>query len=372
MSAELHHEGPLDGDGRRTGCRDGSTAPCGMCLRTAGEAARNHYGLRRDGIRRNQRCRRAALFGLLLASSRRSSSEAGEEGEHSQPWGRDVPPSPSRVSTLHRLRRHHLSREYLRRPLWPVRGERLAEIPFDTQRIEDEVRKIGARLVVVDPLMAFLGGDVNTNRDHDVRRALSGLKSLAERTGAAVLVVRHLNKEGRRLRDRRGLGGGGSRGARRPGPGAGRAERARRDRGRPEEAAAPESLPEEQDRRGWKDRGERRRRGRHSPARRRSRRTATADDADSEASPPGEPPRPTTLTRPPPPGGAAMHRPASADDGAAEVEAVEAAVRWARTVRRSRAMRPTGPAQTMTQRTTARIRTPRRPFRPRRCAHRPG
>jgi hypothetical protein len=42
--------------------------------------------------------------------------------------------------------------------------------------------------------MAFLSGDTNSHRDQDVRRALAPLAGLAERTGACVLVVRHLNK----------------------------------------------------------------------------------------------------------------------------------------------------------------------------------
>jgi hypothetical protein len=46
----------------------------------------------------------------------------------------------------------------------------------------------------VDPLMAFLSGATNSYRDQDVRRALAPLAGLAERTGACVLVVRHLNK----------------------------------------------------------------------------------------------------------------------------------------------------------------------------------
>jgi AAA domain-containing protein len=48
--------------------------------------------------------------------------------------------------------------------------------------------------VIVDPLMAFLSGETNSHRDQDVRRALAPLAGLAERTGASVLVVRHLNK----------------------------------------------------------------------------------------------------------------------------------------------------------------------------------
>jgi hypothetical protein len=72
--------------------------------------------------------------------------------------------------------------------------DRLLSIPEDLALIEKGIRRVGARLVVVDPLMAFLSGDTNSHRDQDVRRALAPLAGLAERTGAAVLVVRHLNK----------------------------------------------------------------------------------------------------------------------------------------------------------------------------------
>lgn len=67
-------------------------------------------------------------------------------------------------------------------------------IPGDTTRLERAVRQVGATLVVIDPIMAFLSGDVNSNRDQDLRRALTPLKRMAERTGTAVLLVRHLNK----------------------------------------------------------------------------------------------------------------------------------------------------------------------------------
>src|SRR5688500_15465696 len=42
--------------------------------------------------------------------------------------------------------------------------------------------------------MAFFGGGVDTYRDQSVRRALAALASLAERTGAAIVTVRHLTK----------------------------------------------------------------------------------------------------------------------------------------------------------------------------------
>ncbi len=72
--------------------------------------------------------------------------------------------------------------------------EQMISIPEDLSLIEHEIKRVGARLVVVDPLMAFLSGDTNSHRDQDVRRALAPLAALAQRTGAAVLIVRHLNK----------------------------------------------------------------------------------------------------------------------------------------------------------------------------------
>jgi len=72
--------------------------------------------------------------------------------------------------------------------------ERLISVPEDIGVIRRGIEQVQARLVVIDPLMAFLSGDVNSHRDQDVRRALAPLAKLAEETGAALVVVRHLNK----------------------------------------------------------------------------------------------------------------------------------------------------------------------------------
>jgi len=72
--------------------------------------------------------------------------------------------------------------------------DRLLSIPEDLPLIEKGIRRVGAGLLIVDPLMAFLSGDTNSHRDQDVRRALAPFAGLAERSGAAVLVIRHLNK----------------------------------------------------------------------------------------------------------------------------------------------------------------------------------
>lgn len=75
-------------------------------------------------------------------------------------------------------------------------AETLPTLDGDLPRIERAVSDAKARLLVVDPLMAFLGGEVNSYRDQDVRRALAPLAKMAERLHLAVLVVRHLTKGG--------------------------------------------------------------------------------------------------------------------------------------------------------------------------------
>jgi len=73
-------------------------------------------------------------------------------------------------------------------------NERQIALPDDLHVIEAAIERVGALLVVIDPLMAFTSGEVNTHRDQDVRRMLAPVARMAERTGAAVVVVRHLNK----------------------------------------------------------------------------------------------------------------------------------------------------------------------------------
>jgi hypothetical protein len=82
--------------------------------------------------------------------------------------------------------------------VWEGRGERRHErtlsLPEDIPLIEREVRRVGAKLVIVDPLMAFLPKKIDAHKDQDVRRALAPFASMAERTGVALQVVRHLSK----------------------------------------------------------------------------------------------------------------------------------------------------------------------------------
>lgn len=77
-----------------------------------------------------------------------------------------------------------------------VDGEPRLPTVEDTPELERALDTVEARLLVVDPLMAFLPADVNSHRDQDVRRALAPLAELADEAGVAVVAIRHLNKSG--------------------------------------------------------------------------------------------------------------------------------------------------------------------------------
>ena len=60
--------------------------------------------------------------------------------------------------------------------------------------LADCIHAVGAKLVIIDPLMAALPSDLNAHRDQDVRSVLALVSAMAETTGASVVLVRHLNK----------------------------------------------------------------------------------------------------------------------------------------------------------------------------------
>ena len=64
----------------------------------------------------------------------------------------------------------------------------------DLIAITQAVKSVQAKLVVIDPLMAYLPAEINSYRDQDVRRSLAPLAALAGQLEVSVLVIRHLNK----------------------------------------------------------------------------------------------------------------------------------------------------------------------------------
>jgi RecA-family ATPase len=80
--------------------------------------------------------------------------------------------------------------------------------PEDCDLLRQTIRETEAGLVVIDPLFAFLSTSACYTSEQLVRRGLEPLTELAEETGVAVILTRHLNKGGRGLLAiARGLGG---------------------------------------------------------------------------------------------------------------------------------------------------------------------
>jgi len=71
--------------------------------------------------------------------------------------------------------------------------------------IEKAVIRSSAKLLVLDPIQAFIG-DVDMNRANDIRGIMSKLAGIAERTGCAIVLVGHMNKSGGGKGIYRGLG----------------------------------------------------------------------------------------------------------------------------------------------------------------------
>ena len=73
-------------------------------------------------------------------------------------------------------------------------GAETFQFPEETEELRDEVERVAARFVVIDPLAAFLSGSVDTHKDSSTRRTLSTLVKLAEETDSALLCLAHTNK----------------------------------------------------------------------------------------------------------------------------------------------------------------------------------
>jgi hypothetical protein len=73
-------------------------------------------------------------------------------------------------------------------------NDRLPVLPDDIELLVDCIRERAVKLLVIDPFVAFLGGEYDAHRDQDVRRCLRPLARLAAELDIVVLLLRHLNK----------------------------------------------------------------------------------------------------------------------------------------------------------------------------------
>ena len=87
-----------------------------------------------------------------------------------------------------------------------VIDESKRELSLSDERIRQAMEETGAKLLVLDPLQAYLGAEVDMHRANEVRPILKRLGSVAEQMGCAVVLIRHLNKMQGQKSGHRGMG----------------------------------------------------------------------------------------------------------------------------------------------------------------------
>ena len=80
------------------------------------------------------------------------------------------------------------------------------QLTLSDERIEKAIIENNAKLVIIDPIQAYLGVDVDMNRANEVRPIFMRLGQVAQRTGCAILLIGHLNKAAGMQSLQRGLG----------------------------------------------------------------------------------------------------------------------------------------------------------------------
>ena len=79
-------------------------------------------------------------------------------------------------------------------------------ILLNDTRLAQAIEGTQAKLLVIDPLQAYLRMDSEMQRTNSVRSVLTNLAKVAERTGCAVVLIGHMNKSNRTKGIYRGLG----------------------------------------------------------------------------------------------------------------------------------------------------------------------
>ena len=67
-------------------------------------------------------------------------------------------------------------------------------LSFSDGRIEQAIVKTKAKMIILDPLQAYLGIDVDMHRANEIRPIFKALAGVTERTECVVLVIGHMNK----------------------------------------------------------------------------------------------------------------------------------------------------------------------------------
>ena len=74
------------------------------------------------------------------------------------------------------------------------------------ERLEEAIVRTGARLLILDPIQAYLGGGMDMNRANEARDMTKKLGALAEKTKCAIILIGHMNKASGNKAAYRGVG----------------------------------------------------------------------------------------------------------------------------------------------------------------------
>lgn len=79
-------------------------------------------------------------------------------------------------------------------------------LSMSDERIEAALKETNAKLVILDPIQAYLGSGVDMHRANEIRPVMKHLGDLAEKYGCAIILIGHMNKASGSKSAYRGLG----------------------------------------------------------------------------------------------------------------------------------------------------------------------
>ena len=75
-----------------------------------------------------------------------------------------------------------------------VIDESKEELSMNDERIEEAIKLTNAKLVILDPIQAYIGANVDMHRANEIRPVMAKLGRIAETYGCAVVLIGHMNK----------------------------------------------------------------------------------------------------------------------------------------------------------------------------------
>lgn len=80
------------------------------------------------------------------------------------------------------------------------------ELSMTDDRLEQAIIETGARLIILDPIQAYIGATVDMHRANEIRPVLKHLGIIAEKHNCAIILIGHMNKASSSKSTYRGLG----------------------------------------------------------------------------------------------------------------------------------------------------------------------